>query len=99
MAVLVLSSVGIGVMPRLGWLPAMSAGAFLIHVVGVQLLARGVLWAAEPNSEEEAGHLVFSLFAVFWGLIPAVVGGMWCIMYWRPHVSGRLSRLAGALEL
>ena len=93
-----LSAVGIGVMPRLGWLLAMGAGAFLIHVVGVALLARGVLWAAEPNSSQDAGQLVFSSFAVFWGLIPALIGGMWCIIYWRPHVAGRSSRFAGAPE-
>ena len=78
MAVLVLAAVGIGLVPRIGWLVAMCAGAFLMHVVGVALLARGVAWASGPASPEDSGRLVFSLFAAFWGLLPALIGGAWC---------------------
>ena len=91
MAVLVLAAVGIGLVPRIGWLVAMCAGAFLMHVVGVALLARGVAWASGPASPEDSGRLVFSLFAAFWGLLPALIGGAWCYLYWIPRVSRGLA--------
>ena len=84
LAVLVLAAVGIGAAARIGWLLGMGAGAFLLHVVGVALLARGVAWAAADAPS--GGTLVFSLFAVFWGLLPAVIGGAWSFMYWLPRV-------------
>ena len=87
MAALVLAAVGIGVAPRLGWLAAMGAGAFLLHVIGVALIARGVTWASAADSPDESRRLVLSAFAVFWGLIPALIGGLWCFVYWMPRVS------------
>ena len=42
MVVLVLAAVGIGTVPRISWLLALAMGVFLLHVVGVALLARGV---------------------------------------------------------
>jgi hypothetical protein len=89
LAVLVLAAVGIGVLPRVGWLLAMGAGAFLLHVIGVAMLARGVAWAAGDASAGRSGALVFSLFAVLWGLLPAVFGGAWCFMYWLPRAAAR----------
>ena len=87
MVVLVLASVGIGVLPRMGWLLALVAGAFAMHVVGVALLGQGLAWAASAAAPEGSWKLVFSLFAVFWGLLPAVIGGLWCLLYWAPRVS------------
>ncbi len=87
MAVLVMAAVGIGIMARVRWLVILVAGAFIVHVIGVALLGLGVAWAARPDSPEVSGRLVFSLFAVFWGLLPAVVGGFWCFLYWLPRVS------------
>ena len=89
MAVLVLASVGVGFIPRIVWLLGLVAGTFAMHVVGVGLLGRGILWASGGASPDDSGQLVFSLFAVSWGLIPAVVGGLWCLMYWVPRVSSR----------
>ena len=89
MVVLVLAAVGIGALARVGWLLGMGAGVFALHVVGVGLLARGVAWASASASVESSGTLVFSLFAVFWGLLPAVIGGAWSFMYWLPRASGR----------
>ena len=83
--VLVLAAVGIGAVARVGWLIGMEAGAFVAHVIGVVLLARGVAWAAGSTSPESSSTLVFSLFAVFWGLLPPVVGGAWCFLYWLPR--------------
>lgn len=89
MVVLVLAAVGVGVRSRLAWLLAMVCGAFLLHIVGVALLSRGVVWAASASAPSEAGRLVFSLFAVFWGLLPAVMAGLWCFLYWIPRLRGR----------
>ena len=88
MVVLVLASVGIGVASRMSWLLALVAGAFVMHVVGLALLGQGLAWAAGADSPEGSGRLVFSLFAVFWGLLPAVIGGLWCFLYWSPRASG-----------
>ena len=92
MVVLVLAAVGIGTVARLGWLLALGSGAFLIHVVGVALLARGLAWASGTAEPDDSGQLVFSLFAVFWGLVPAAVGGAWCLLYWIPRASERSVR-------
>jgi len=86
MIVLVLSVVGLGIVARLVWLAILTTGAFLVHVIGVAMLARGLVWASNASSPESSGDLVFSLFAVFWGLIPPAVGGVWCLMYWLPKV-------------
>ena len=49
--VLVLAAVGISARARVGWLLAMGAGAFALHIVEVALPARGVAWAsAEPTA-------------------------------------------------
>ena len=84
-SVLVLAAVGIGGTPRLAWLAAMVAGSFVLHVTVVTLLGHGLVWAAGPDSPEDSARLVLSLFAVFWGLIPPVVGGLWCFAYWLPR--------------
>ena len=90
LVVLVLAAVGIGLAVRIGWLLAMGVGAFLLHAMGVALLAQGVAWASSNAWGESSGTLVFSLFAVFWGLLPAVLGLAWCFLYWLPHASARL---------
>jgi hypothetical protein len=87
LAVLVLAAVGISAVARIGWLLGMGAGVFALHVVGVALLARGVAWASAAPASEGPGTLVFSLFAVFWGLVPAAIGAAWCFMYWLPRVA------------
>ena len=89
LVVLVLAAVGIGVSARLRWLVAMVAGAFLTHVLGIAMLAWGLDWASDAGSAGASGSLVFSLFAIFWGLLPAVVGGLWCFMYWRRGILNR----------
>lgn len=87
MAVIVLAAVGIGFTARVKWLIILGIGGFAVHVVGVALLGFGVAWAAGPNSPDVSGKLVFSLFAVFWGLLPAVAGGFWCYLYWLPRAA------------
>ena len=86
MAVLVLAAVGIGLVARVGWLLASAAGFFLLHIAGVVVMAWGIDWAATRPGSDMPGTLVLALFAAFWGLVPAVAGGAWCILYWRPRV-------------
>jgi hypothetical protein len=85
--VLILASVGLGLLPRIGWLLAFGAGGFLLHVVGVAMLARGVAWASTDSSAEDSVSLVLRLFAIFWGLLPALAGGAWAVLYWLPRTS------------
>ena len=92
--VLVLAAVGISTTARVGWLLGMGAGAFVLHVVGVALLAGGVAWAAAAPASDSPSTLVFSLFAVFWGLVPAAVGAAWCFIYWLPRVADQPRRAA-----
>ena len=86
LSVLVLAAVGIKPGPRIGWLVALVAGAFVVHVFGVALVGRGLTWAVGTDSPTQSTRLVLSLFAVYWGLIPPAVGGMWCFAYWLPKI-------------
>ena len=87
--VLVLAAVGLGVVERAGWLIAMGAGLFALHVLALALLSHGLLWAYGQSAPESGDTLVFSLFAVFWGLLPPVIGGAWCFLYWLPRLPKR----------
>lgn len=87
LTVLILAAVGIGFLPRLGWLLGMGVAVFVLHVIGVALLAVGVAWASSDTPVDSSGTLVFSLFAVFWGLVPPLIGGVWALMYWLPRVA------------
>ena len=87
MTVLILASVGLDLLPRIGWLLAFAAGGFALHVVGVALLARGVAWSSADSSAGGSVSLVLRLFAIFWGLVPAVAGGAWALLYWLPRMS------------
>lgn len=87
LTVLVLAAVGIDTMARIGWLVGFIAGVFLLHVVGVAILARGIVWTTTSTDPEASGETVFSLFAIFWGLLPALIGGAWAFMYWIPRAS------------
>ncbi len=89
LTVLVLAAVGIGPLSRVGWLAGLALAGFLLQVAGVALLARGVLWAASGGSPEASAELVLRLFAIFWGLLPALAGGAWAYLYWLPRVAVR----------
>ena len=92
LVVLVLAAVGIGFLPRIAWLLGLAAGTYLTHVVGLALLSLGVSWASTTASVGDPGGFVYSSFAVFWGLLPPIIGGAWAVWYWLP----RLSKTAGS---
>lgn len=58
LAVLVLAAVGVSTTARVGWLVGMGLGVFVLHTIGVALLARGVAWASVSDSSESSGDLV-----------------------------------------
>jgi hypothetical protein len=86
MVVLVLAAVDVRPLARVGWLVTFVAGLFVAHTVAVMLLPYGYVWAARGDSPPWAGTLVSSLYAVYWGLLPALAAGAWCLWYWLPRV-------------
>jgi hypothetical protein len=96
MVVLVLAALGIGIRSRLKWLALLIAAALLAHGLGLVLLSYGVAFAASKgNDGDEALRLVFSAFAVAWGLLPTIVGGVWCFASCRPQ-QNTMTRLVAA---
>ncbi len=87
LSVLVLASVGVDILPRIGWLFTFIAGAYILHVAGLALLTRGIVWSSGGADVEESTRLVLKLFAIFWGLIPALAGGAWAFGYWLPRMN------------
>ena len=85
MTVLVLAAVGVGVRARIGWLVGLWSGLFVLHIVALVLLARGVAWAHGDHTAVWADSLVFGLYAIFWGLAPALIAGAWAFGYWLPR--------------
>ena len=81
---LVLAATGLSVKGRLVSLAALLAAVFLTHLVAVALLPRGYAWVAGPGSPSWSGTLVEGLYAVYWGLGPALIAGVWALRYWRP---------------
>ena len=87
LSVFVLASVGVDILPRIGWLVAFIAVAYILHVAGLALLTRGIVWSSSGTDVEESTRLVLKLFAIFWGLIPALTGGAWTFGYWLPRMT------------
>jgi hypothetical protein len=100
MVVLVMAAVDVPPLPRASWLVTFVAGLFVAHAVAVMLLPYGYVWAAKGDSPAWAGTLVSSLYAVYWGLLPALAAGAWCLWYWLPRVrrsaTGTAARASGA---
>lgn len=62
-----------------------AAGLFLvIHIAGFSLLVWGLWWAFQDNTFIMDTGQVFAAFAIFWALVPAIIGGAWCYRYWLP---------------
>lgn len=79
-AALVGTTPGMSVVRSVAW-TAGGLTLFLgIHVVGVALFVWGVHAATREDGGVTIGQ-VMAGFAVFWALLPAVLGGAWC--YWR----------------
>ncbi len=98
LTVLVLAAVNVPTIPRLAWLAGMWCGMFIMHVVGIAALAGGVGWSLNSTGEGP-GEIVFKLFAVFWGLVPAIIGGLWSFLYWIPRAGKSSADNADASSL
>jgi len=85
LCVLVLAAVEMKIITRLMWLATLLACSFVAQVVGIVLFAHGLSWAFRAGADQEIARLVFSFFAVGWGLMPATIGGAWCYFYWKPR--------------
>ena len=84
---LVLASVGVDILPRIGWLIVFMAGSYILHVAGLALFTRGIVWASSGGDVEASTRVVLKLFAIFWGLLPALAGGAWAFGYWLPRLN------------
>ncbi len=93
MTALILAVVGMGFAERARWLAAMAAATFAGHVVCVVAIAMAFTWAARADPTGDFLRLAVSAFAVFWGLIPALIGGLWCYLQWDTSVSATPGRL------
>ena len=63
----------------------------VLHVVGLLLFVWGLWWALQDDGAGVTTGGVMAAFAIFWALLPAVIGGAWCYRYWLPFFrsSGR----------
>ena len=86
-AAVVLASVGLPAAAKARWLAGILAATFAMHILGLAILTRGIEWASASSSPQEAGRLVLSLFSAFWGLAPAIILGLWCLLYWMPRAT------------
>ncbi len=80
---LVLSTPGLGLVRAVAWESGILALFLAVHVAGLTLFVWGLHAATQGQSEVTMGQ-VMTAFAVFWALLPAVVGGAWCYWRWLP---------------
>ena len=72
-------------LPRLvAWLVAATGLFLVIHIAGFSLLVWALWWALRNNTSIMDTGQVFAAFAIFWALVPAIIGGAWCYRYWLP---------------
>ena len=83
---LALATVGLDAAPRAGWLIALGASMFVLHTLGVAAVG-AILAVGDGGSASGATTRIgLSLYAAVWALVPAVLGGIWCLAV----VSGRV---------
>ncbi|MSQ22798.1 MAG: hypothetical protein EXR53_05795 [Dehalococcoidia bacterium] len=89
-AALVVTTPGLGLVRAVAWTAGVLGLFLAIHVVGVALFVWGIHAATQEDGGVTIGQ-VMTAFAVFWALLPAVIGGAWCYWRWLPtlRVPGR----------
>ena len=87
LSVLVLSAVGIGLTQRLRWLAIFLALSLVTQISGLVFLSYAMGWSSGTDSAEFLGRTTFGAFAVLTGLLPAIVGGVWCFAVWLSKAS------------
>ena len=83
--VLVLSAVGIGLTQRLRWLATFLALSLVTQISGLVFMSYAMGWVFGTDSAEFLGRSTFGAFAVLTGLLPAIIGGVWCFAVWLPR--------------
>ena len=79
---LVVSTPGLGLARMATWL-AGAAGLFIAsHIVGLSLFVWGLWLATYGEQSVVTVGGTMAAFAIFWALLPALVGGAWCYWSW-----------------
>jgi len=95
---LVASTPGLGLARTAAWLAGVAGLVFATHIAGLALLIRGLEAAFQEEESEAAVGRIMTTFAIFWALLPAVVGGAWCYRYWLPALRGSVPKNPNPLE-
>ena len=94
---LVASTPSLGLARMVAWMAGV-AGLFLtVHIAGLSLFIRGMSAAFQGEESVAAVGRVMTAFAIFWGLVPAVVGGAWCYWHWLPALRGSVRKNPNSL--
>ena len=99
---LVVSTPGLIPVRMAAWLIGVAGLFIVMHIVGFSLLVWGLRLADQGGESVVTLGETMTAFAIFWALLPAVVGGAWCYRYWLPALRRSVSKspdpLAEALE-
>ena len=87
LSVLVLSAVGIGLPQRLRWLAVFLGLSLVTQISGLVFMSFAMGLASGTDSAGFLGRSTFGAFAVLTGLLPAIIGGVWCFAVWLPMAS------------
>ena len=68
---------------RAVWLISTVGVAYLMQAATTALLGLVLAWAAQAGPPL-LGRLGMGAFAVFWGIGPIVLAGIWCLALWKP---------------
>ncbi len=82
-AALVVTTPGLGLVRAVAWMAAVLGLFLAMHVAGLALFVWGIHVATQEDGGVAFGQ-VMTAFAVFWALLPAVIGGAWCYWRWLP---------------
>ena len=66
------------------WLVGVTGLLLVIHIAGLSLLVWALWWAFQESTSIMDTGQVFAAFAIFWALVPAIIGGAWCYRNWLP---------------
>lgn len=82
---LTVAATGITLKARVASLGGLWVAVFVTHWLAVGLLPHGYAWAAGAGAPTWAGRLIDSLYSIYWGLVPALIAGVWMLRYWLPQ--------------
>ena len=77
---LVLATVGLDAASRAGWLIALGASMFVLQTLGVAAVGAILAVGDGGSASGSTTRIGLSLYAAVWALVPAVLGGIWCLV-------------------